>query len=194
MAIVQRGTSLIMISKKQENEMMWEQFVMESPWLTQALPDKFDEDMSNLNVDKIKGYKHIDNYKDYSIYENITGEQIELFVSQNDLFVVYYRYHLNENGGIQTKLTWNNKNNKGSFLDIFSNYIIPKFKVVESDNMMTSKAFDMWKSLILLKPDYNFYVKNGNKISKLESPYDVYLYKERMGITNDENSTFIVSI
>jgi len=167
---------------------------MESPWLTQALPDKFDEDMSNLNVDKIKGYKHIDNYKDYSIYENITGEQIELFVSQNDLFVVYYRYHLNENGGIQTKLTWNNKNNKGSFLDIFSNYIIPKFKVVESDNMMTSKAFDMWKSLLLLKPDYNFYVKNGNKISKLESPYDVYLYKERMGITNDENSTFIVSI
>jgi hypothetical protein len=45
---------------------------------------------------------------------------------------------------------------------------------------------------MLLKPEYKFYVKREDKILKLESPYDIHLYKERMGVDDKENSTFVV--
>lgn len=177
---------------KNENILIWDQFVTESPWITPPVPDQFNIDMSNLDVSKIKNYNHVGEYKQYNIYENIDGDKTSLYFVKNDSFVAFYKYLKTEYGNVQTKLSWNAKQNKGSFLDIFANYIIPKFKIVESDDMMTSKAFDMWKSLMLLKPEYKFYVKHGNKILKLESPYDIHLYKERIGIDDNGNSTFVV--
>lgn len=178
---------------KNDDIIMWEQYISESPWLVSSLPDSLNDYMYSLNIDKILSYKYVGDYKNYNIYENKINDEYELFFILKNILVAYYRYNISENNNIQTKLSWCNKSYKGTFLDIFANYIVPKFKIVESDNMMTSKAFDMWKSLILLKPEYKFYAKLDDKLIKLTSPYDVYTYSERID-TNNQNSTFIVTI
>lgn len=177
---------------KNENHIIWEQFLAESPWITPEVSDQFNTDMSNINVEKIKTNPKIGSYKDFEIYENADRYETSLYFLKNNTFTAYYKYVKTNDGNIQTKLTWNDKKHKGSFLDIFANYIIPRFKIIESDDMMTPQAFDMWKSLMLLKPEYKFYVKSTDKILKLESPYDFHLYKERMGLDNKENTTFVV--
>jgi hypothetical protein len=177
---------------KNENAIIWEQFLSESPWITQQVPDQFNIDMSNISIEKIKSNSKIGFYKDFEIYENVDGYETSLYFLKDDIFTAFYKYIKTELGNIQTKLIWNDKKYKGSFLDIFANYIIPRFKIIESDDMMTPQAFDMWKSLMLLKPEYKFYVKREDKILKLESPYDVHLYKERMGLDDKENTTFVV--
>ena len=177
---------------KNENAIIWEQFLSESPWITQQVPDQFNIDMSNISIEKIKSNPKIGSYKDFEIYQNVDGYETSLYFLKNDIFSAFYKYIKTKSGNIQTKLIWNDKKYKGSFLDIFANYIIPRFKIIESDDMMTPQAFDMWKSLMLLKPEYKFYVKRDDKILKLESPYDIHLYKERMGLDGKENTTFVV--
>lgn len=180
------------LSKSEENELMWEQFITESPWLTQPIPDKFTSDMLKIDVEDIKSLTFLGNLDQFNIFQKIDNSFTELYFIKNEEIVSYYRYSELDTGGIQTKMIWNNPKYKGSFLKIFIDYIIPRFKVVESDDMLSQSAYDMWKKLIGLCENYKFYAKVKNKLIPMTGPYDVYNYQERFDY--DGNSTFIVSV
>ena len=172
---------------------MWDQFILESPWLKTPLDSKFDMLMSNSDIQKIKNTcEHIGNFEKYEIYEHVSVNGTELYFILGNSLEAYYRYLSNPDGSIQTGLSWNNKKHRGTFRHIFSKYIIPRFKVVESDDMMTPEAFKFWKRIIAENPNYDYYAKVGNKMIELTSPHDVFFYREGMGVGDDENSTFIV--
>ena len=134
--------------------------------------------------------KYWDNFQGYSVYRN----DGELFFIKEDVFVAYYRYSIDDEGVCHTKMTWNNKNYKGSFLKIFAEYIIPMMKVVESDDMMTPEAFSMWQKLIGHYTQYKYYIKSGDMLKPIDNPYDVHNYKEKISLNGKSNSTFLVTI
>ena len=179
-----------MLTKREDDWKMWSDFITESPWLTHPLPDKFNDDMENIKVEKVlEKYPKIETYKNYDIHEN----KSEIYFIRDGIISAYYHYSEKPDGSIQTKMTWNNRAHKSSFRDVFANYIIPRFKVVESDIMLTPDAFDLWKRLIAENPQYSFYAKIGEKYTELEYPHAVYTFKEKMGMNDGDNSTFIVT-
>lgn len=165
---------------------MWEQFIAESPWMSAPLSDRFDQQMSNLSIDTIASkYTLFDEFDEGDIYIS----ENEVLLVKNHQLVCYYKFQ-QFHDYIQTKMTWQRKGENGTFRKFFAEYIVPTFKVVESDYSLTPLAFDMWKKLIILYPHYNYYTKDNGKIYKLKDPNDVYTYSDP--ITKDENSTFIV--
>jgi hypothetical protein len=148
--------------------------------------------MLKLDVGDIKKLRYLENVDEISVFEKTHNSFAVLFFIKNEELCAYYRYSKLDTGGIQTKMIWNNPKYKGSFLKLFINYIIPRFKVIESDDMLSQSAYDMWKKLIGLCPNYKFYVKVKNKLISMKNPYDVYSYQERFDY--DGNSTFIVSV
>jgi len=175
---------------RKDDEIMWEQFIMESPWLTQPVPDEFTVQMDNLDLGYIRSLNHIGKYDGYDIHENVTPKNTELYFLRGDSLAAYYRYIKRSDGSIQTQMTWNSPKHKGSFLMIFAEYIIPRFKVVESDDMLTSDAFSMWKKLIGAFPQYEYYMKRNGKMKMMFSPYDVHDHEEKFS-PNGQNSTFV---
>jgi hypothetical protein len=173
-----------------ENEIMWEQFVLESPWLTPPLPDAFTVRMENLDLNDIRAFKHIGKYDQYDIHENVTVKNTEMYFLKGNSLAAYYRYSKKSGEHIQTEMTWNSPKHSGSFLMIFGEYIIPRFKIVESDNMFTSDAFSMWKKLIGAFPQYDYYIKRNGKMIKMTHPYDVYSHEEKFS-PDGKNSTFL---
>lgn len=175
----------------EEYKIMWKQFLKESPWLTPPTPNSFNDRMENMSVDDvIVNYNHIEDFHKYRIYGNDT-EMIFIF---NNEVVAYYRYNITDDGVCHTKMTWNHKNHQGTFLKLFAEYIIPKFKVVESDDMMTSQAFSMWQKLIGHYTDYKYYVKTGDELIPIDNPYEVHNYSEKLAINGKSNSTFLVTL
>ncbi len=179
------------MNKTHENQIMWEQFVMESPWLTPALDSRINDEIDKIDFRELKKTgKSIGRYKDYDIIQLESLGVVKLYFVTDVMIAAYYGYIPREDGGTQTKLSWNDMNHKGVFLDIFANYLIPRFKVIESDSMMTPKAFDFWTNLMTLCPNNDYYVKSGNILTKLDNPYSIHFYKEPF---QNENSTFVVS-
>ena len=170
---------------KREEAIMWKQFITESPWMSSPLPDKFDQQMSSYTSEDIKNkYEFVEKFQDGEIY----GNDNELALIFDNALVSYYQYQPKETH-IQTKMSWQRKGSNGVFSKFFAEYIIPRFKVVESDYGLTPSAFNMWKKLIILYPQYNFYAKDDDKLYRLTDPMDVYTYQDP--IIKDPNSTFI---
>ena len=181
------------MNKSKDNEIMWEQFITESPWLTQPIPNKFTADMLSLDIRKVESLNFLGNNSGFDTYEEIAEDgATELFFVKNHEIQAYYRYQQKSSGQIQTKMAWNNPKNKGSFIRLFGDYIIPRFKVVESDDMLTQSAFDLWKRMIGGYTQYNYYAKLVNKLIQMTNPYDVHSYEEKFN--PGKNSTFIVSV
>lgn len=171
---------------KKDDVIMWEQFIVESPWMSAPLPDAFDEKMLSISVEEIKQkYDFIEKFINGEVY----GKRGQLFFVRDEEFLAYYQYEQFQDY-IQTKMSWSRKGNNGIFRTFFGDYIIPKFKVVESDYGLTPLAFDMWKKLIIMYPNYDFYAKDEGKLYPLVNPEEVYTFNDP--ITKDENSTFIV--
>ena len=176
----------------EENELMWEQFISESPWSTHPISDKFTQEMEALDVSVIMKFPNVGNTNSYNIYEH-QGEDnfINLYFLMNSKLAAYYKF-TRLSSSIQSKLIWNSPNSAGSFMDMFANYIIPKYKIVESDDMLSPKAFELWKKMIGAYPDYKYYAKVNGKLFQMTNPFDVYSYEERFNPGG--NSTFIASV
>lgn len=172
----------------QREVISFSKYLLESPWLTSPVPSSLEKRLQNISIEDIKKLKRLDDFGNYEIYE-ASGTPNELYFIQNDVLVSYYSFFKRPEGYIQTKLSWNNKDHNGSFRHIFGKYIIPKYKVVMSDEMMTPDAFNMWQKLIYEYPNYKFYGIDGDKQVEIINPYDVHFYKEQM---RDNNSTFLV--
>lgn len=178
-----------MRSKQEENDLIWERFITESPW-----PYKFS---SNINV----GFRESnpstwgtlsDKYKNFDVYENLKDEIYSLTFSLGIKPVAFYSYIPNEEyyGGVKTKFIWGENDPKKVFQDIFVGYILPKFKTIESDDMLTDEAFQFWINLMRNNPDLDFHAKIASKFKRLMSSDEIIKYKEKY---DQENSTFIVS-
>jgi hypothetical protein len=55
-------------------------------------------------------------------------------------------------------LTWADQNHKGIFENLFVNRLLPVFKSVESDNLLTDLGFNFWKGLMTGHPEYKYYI------------------------------------
>lgn len=173
-----------------ENKLIWDRFITESPWLTQPISDEYNDRMLNIPIRTLKNLKLVDTFDNMDIH-SVSNELY--FVSETEL-IAYYKYNIDDTGMCQTKMVWNNPKHKGIFLKIFGGYIIPKFKVVQSDDMMTAKAFSMWQKLIGHYTEFTYYVKDGEELIKIDNPYDVHNYKEKISFSDKGNTTFIVTV
>lgn len=115
----------------------------------------------------------------------------EYFLISESELIGFYSYTNKDDGSIQTKKIWNSKNHTGIIRKFFAEYIVPKFKVVESDDMLTAQAFEMWRKMMVLYSQYNYYVKDNGELHKITNPEEFLYYKEPMNIDRP-NSTFIV--
>lgn len=174
------------------NKILWEDFIYESPWLLYHPPlGEFNKNMENIDDYRIKKLGHVENFFEFAILEIKNGSVIELFLIKNDKLAVLYSYKNHSDGHIQTIKSWNSKEHMGSFMKFFAEIIVPKYKIVESDEMLSNNAFNMWRKMIVAYPDYNYYVKDNDELFPIKNPYEIDMYKEPMSI-DKKNSTFIV--
>jgi hypothetical protein len=176
-----------MINK--DDKMLWELYLKESPWSFPELPNDFDSKMETTNIRDIEKLNCVGTFEEFKIYETVVGDKIELYFTTSNELAAFYSYIVRNKQPIKTKLVWNSKKHIGTLRRVFGDYIIPKFKIVESDDMMSDSAFKMWQKMIGFYPQYKFFAKVGDNLIPLKHPYDVFTYKEKL---TDRDSPFIV--
>lgn len=167
----------------------------ESPWLYNAPLDRMNSDYENLKRQDIlnAGGTYSEPYGNYDVIFLDFNRTHNIYMVDGDSVILHYSWDDLLNNA-QTKLAWNSKRYPGLFRKYFIEIILPKLKIIESDDMMTENAFRFWKMIMRDHPSLNFYIKNpDNIVTRLTSPDDIDNYKERMNTTN-EYSRFIVSV
>jgi len=172
-----------------DNRILWELYLKESPYSFPNVPNDFNDKMNSISIENIKKFKHIGEFDDYQIYEQSSKGEVELYFTVGDSLVAFYSYTIRLNQPIKTKMIWNNDKYSGSLRKIFGEYIVPKFKIVESDDSMSNLGFNMWMKLIGFYPNYKFYAKTQHGLIPMKEPYDVYSYKNKI---TDPDSSFVV--
>lgn len=181
------------LSKSEENELMWEQFITESPWHMKNPLSSFDEYMENLNVEEIMQSSVFSKYLNLLIYHNrLDNNESEFYFIDGSKIAAYCRYQ-KLNDRIILEMIWNSKNSKGLFKELIKNYLLPKFKCVESGETMSDAGFKFFKSLMEQNPELKFYLKYKNHLTKIQSPKDFSNYKEPLHSDNTY-STFVVTL
>lgn len=105
---------------------------------------------------------------DVSIFNGVNvrvggGNDIKiLFFIEKEILIAAYAFRSIKKWGIKTVKSWGNPNHRRSFYKIFVNFLIPNFKRIESDDMLTTHGFNFWKRLMDNNRNLNFYVKSSN--------------------------------
>lgn len=172
-----------------DNKILWELYLKESPYSFPNISNDFNQKIESIPIEKIKKLNHIGEFENYQIYEQSSKDEVELYFTDKDSLVAFYSYTIRSNQPIKTKMIWNDEKYSGLFRKIFGEYIIPKFKIVESDDSMSNLGFNMWMKLIGFYPNYKFYAKTQHGLIPINEPYDVYLYKNKI---TDPDSSFVV--
>lgn len=180
---------MVMSSMMNDNELIWEEFLKESPWYVPALPDEFEKRMSSTDPEMIKEETYIGAYDDMSIFYKKEAILENYYILKGDEFAAYYQFE-KTNGSIRTKITWNSKQHAGTLRKFLAGWIVPKYKMVESDGILTDRGFGMWEKMMTTNPQWEYFVKDYGKVYKLSNPKEVYYYKDILD--KDPNSTFIV--
>ena len=128
-------------------------------------------------------------YDEMSIFYKKDGERENYYILINDEFAAYYQF-VKIDGGIKSKMAWNSKKYTGTLRKFLAGYIVPKYKLIESDDNLTEKGFGMWEKMMMTDPKYGYYVKDFGKVYKLNNPKEIYYYKDILD--KDPNSTFVV--
>jgi hypothetical protein len=175
-----------------DNKILWELYLNESPYSFPNVPNDFNEKMESITMEDIEKLNLIGKFEEFNIYENIESaatNNVELYFTVGNSLVAFYSYTIRSNQPIKTKMVWNDEKHSGTFRKIFGEYIIPKFKIVESDDSMSNLGFNMWMKLIGFYPNYKFYAKTQNGLIPMNEPYDVYSYKNKI---TDPDLSFVV--
>lgn len=179
---------------KTEEELIWESYILkESPW---DISTGFEDDYShleNLNIDEIKNQTdYLENFQNIKIYYNDINREKEYYFIDNNKLAAYYRYFIINPNKIETKMIWNSKQYQGVFRNIFINYLLPKYKNILSDNIMSKNGFNFWMKLknetryniFLIHPDgHNKPILSSSVIDK---------YKEKLN-TEFKYTRFLIS-
>lgn len=70
----------------------------------------------------------------------------------------------------QTLKTWRNSKYPGIFYKLFVGFILPKLKIVESDDQLSDMGKHFWVRLMKNTPELNFYVKGSSGIIQINDP------------------------
>jgi hypothetical protein len=168
-----------------------QELLQESPWGYPVLPSSFEDKMLDIKGGDIRKEKFVERMDNMDIYFNPDTNGGNYYVLIGDDLASYYQYIQNKNS-IKTKMTWNSRKYKGSLRDLLTKFIIPKYKIVESDDVLSNSAFSMWQKMVMEFPKYEFYAKlpSGELSDRITNYHEILLYREP--ITSQGNSTFIV--
>lgn len=180
---------------KSEEELIWESYILkESPWYIPPIDKEEDDYISQIPIKDIKSKtKLIGKYKNINIYFNESKQQNEYYFISNKEFIAYYRFSKNK-VGIRTNMIWNSSLHKGIFKDVFLNFILPKYKIIYSDDQMNDFGFNFWVKLSSeTNPNYSIYIYNPHNNSELplQNPKDILKYKEKLS-TDWKYTQFII--
>jgi hypothetical protein len=179
-----------MARKSEENEKMWN-LLMEMPQRSQFVGDGDFEKLKNLSIEELRNVTSpVGIIQGYEILRGRDSDYNDLYCFVlNNLLVAGYVFEKTPEG-IKTVRSWNDSNYKGTFYHIFTNLILPTFKIIESDMKMTDLGFNFWKKLIDNNPKFSYFVKTGENLEEIESSEELSPY---FGDNKSfQNHTFIV--
>ena len=175
---------------KKEEDLIWESYITESPWLIPDMPADINNDYEKSTVNDIENkaslYDKFENYNIYIAKKEDENDVYELFFISQDKLMIYYRYK-KYSEYIQTEMIWNTKDKKGLFRYVFINYIIPKFNIVKSDFIMNNSGFEFWKKIFNeYQNRFQFKVvdERENYIRPINSIRDIELAKQKFNSDN----------
>jgi hypothetical protein len=158
---------------KTDEELIWENYIIsESPY---KIPISFPEDLNSSFEDATEqliidnGGELYDKYNEiliYNIQSKKDNKTNELYFVKNKKLVAYYRFLIKEDQDcIQTKMIWNSKNHRGIFREIFLNYILPKYKRIQSDDQISERGFQFWEKLLQGGGNYKIYISDNQNMT-----------------------------
>lgn len=103
------------------------------------------------------------------------SDDFVLFFIKNGALIAGYSYKPEQNY-IKTKSSWSNPAYKNSFYNVFTNFIIPSFKVVESDDRLTDLGYKFWVKLVDNNSNFSFFVKKNTGVFQVHSSYELKDY------------------
>lgn len=164
----------------------------ESPWGHGVMGDDFEESMTSYTFDDIKNHEHVGEFKNTQIYYKEEMGDGNYFLWGDGELAAFYQFNL-YGDNISTRMTWNNRKYKGLLRKFLAEYVIPKYKVIESDYRMSTHAFDMWKSMSIEYPQYEYYAKYPDgEIKKINHYTQFMIYREPAFHGKDGHTTFVV--
>ena len=163
----------------------------ESPWGHGVMGDEFENEMISHTFDMIKDFEHVGEFENTQIYYKEEMGNGNYFLWGDDELAAFYQFDLFSDN-ISTRSTWNNRKYKGILRKFLAEYILPKYEVIESDYRMSTHAFDMWKSMFIEYPNYEFYAKYPNgEIKEIKHYTDFIIYREPSFKGRYEHTTFV---
>jgi hypothetical protein len=177
---------------RNENELIWEEFLKESPWGYAKLPSAFEQKMLETDVDEIrKNDEFVDNFDGMDIYHSFDGEEEIYYVLNGDDVTAYYRFQ-DMGKYLKTKLIWNSKKYAGTLRKFLAEYLLPRHGIIESDDAFSNDAFTLWQKMVVMYPNYEFYAKfpNGKLSERMTNYHEPLIYREPF--PKDGNSVFIM--
>ena len=174
-----------------ENELIWEEFLKESPWRYTKVPSSLEVEMNSKNVDDIKNKDYYGSFKNMEIYHDEENRQGIFYILVDDKFAALYRYK-DEGNYLKSKLVWNGKKYPGTLRTFLAEYLLPKYKVIESDDAFSDDAFTMWQKMVVMYPHYEFYAKfpDGKMSKRITNYHEPLIYKEPF--PNSRNTMFVM--
>lgn len=164
----------------------------ESPWNYGVMDDDFEEHMSNFSVEKVQQMKFVTEWNTMNVYYQTEFGYGEYYILKNNELVAFYRFDPKSNY-IQTEITWNKRGNKGVLRKFLAEYIIPKYRMVESGNKLSTNAFSMWENMYVEYPQYDYLVKYKNgEIKTIKHHTQFALYSSSSFNDDLAFTTFIV--
>lgn len=176
-----------------ENELIWEKFLKESPWGYTKLPSEFETRISQTKADDIRmNHQFVNDFEDdMDIYHSSDGEEEIYHVLKDDDIVAYYRFQ-DMGKYLKTKLVWNSKKYAGTLRKFLAEYLLPRHGIIESDDAFSNDAFTLWQKMVVMYPKYEFYAKfpDGKLSKRMTNYHEPLIYREPF--PTDGNSVFIM--
>ena len=145
--------------------------------------------MKKINPEDIKKLPHVGKFGELEVYQKDEKSRENCFAIVDENFAAYVQFSI-FNGGVKTNIIWNSEKFPGTARKLLTDYIIPRYKIVESDDILSSRGFRMWEKMMLTNPEYDYYVRDYGKMFRLTHPKEIYFYKDVLD--KDPNSVFIV--
>ena len=160
-----------MNNKDKEN---LQKILLEIPqWVDTVDNSDFDKylnmDMSQLCSESTP-FMTFENF-DVRIASNKIGNTILFFIRGGVLASAYAFAKLSNR--LKTVRSWNNPKLQGAFYHIFTKFIVPSFKTVESDNKLSDLGYKFWEKLVDNNPSLSFYVNHSGELTKINSSKDL---------------------
>lgn len=180
------------MTKQEENDLIWESFICnESPQRIDGNMYTTGKMLETLSGDVLRTTygEPLGTLKDGTDVYHSETYMIFFFVL-NNVVTAYYNYIENPDGGVISKTTWSNPHHRGSFSKIFISYLLPTFKIIQSDSRLTTLGFKFWENIMSKYPQFDYFIKIGNDYTPISDYTELsnYWNIDMIG----EKSSFVV--